>query len=135
MKFFRRPPLNSVRRRFAWWPTRITLFNYGYRPIKGAEPIKFYPGWTDDLGGFGVPNKYPSPAYPSVANRNIRQELCGGMVVPVTHMSEAVNDEWVWLEWNLEQLSTMSDRNGNNMRTGWIPTLHRKQWNLWHEYY
>jgi hypothetical protein len=132
MKFFKRPPLQTVRRRFLWWPKKVVYVEYGYHPIPGAEKVKFYPGWYDQgPGGFTVPShSFAAANWPP---RNVKPEHCGGMVVPVQHELKKTIDAWVWLEYVLEELQMTSL--GDRSYSKWWPTAHRKQWNLWHEYY
>lgn len=133
MKLFQKPPLNSVRKKFAWLPRRVTLYEYDFCPRPGAEKIRFYPGWNDGITGFGMngghtrtPTRWPP--------QNIKQSACGGMVVPVEHRCLAVRDCWIWLEYQLEELHPVQHRNDRST-SEWVPMPHRKQWNLWHEYY
>ncbi len=135
MKFFRKPPLGTIRKKFSWLPHKVVLFEYEYRPIEGAEKVRFHPGWADN-GPSGIGLITGIPAAPAMAwpPRHVKPEHCGGWVVPVRHEYNAKRDYWVWFEYRLEELAPMQHR--DNISTSvWQPTLHRKQWNLWHEYY
>ena len=110
------------------------MYEYEYRPIPGAEKIKFYPGWHDS-GPVGLNTVYAArPTRNSWPPSGVKQEQCGGMVAPVEHRCLAVRDCWIWLEYQLEELHPIQHRN-NHSTSEWYPTHHRKQWNLWHEYY
>ncbi len=132
MKFFKRPPLDTVRRRFLWWPEKVVRFEYAYRPIPGAEKIRFYPGWYDTgVSGLLHPgHTNQSTRWPPVG---VKQERCGGMVAPVVGGMRSLHNEWIWLEYVLEELQVVNHTDRSN--TVWRPAEHRKQWNLWHEYY
>ena len=136
MKFFRKPPLGTVRKKFSWLPHKGMLLEYEYRPIEGAEKVRFHPGWVDN-GPSGIGPVMGIPAAPAMAwpPRHVKPAHCGGWVVPVRHECNAQRDYWVWLEYRLEELVPIQHRHRDEPTSEWRPTLHRKQWNLWHEYY
>jgi hypothetical protein len=127
MRFFRKPPLNTIRKRFTWWPTYHVSFRGEMRPVVGAKLIPFVPGFHNQNGLLAPP--------PSKKNI-LGQATGGGMVMaPVEWTTETPDNCWMWLEWILERHEQFHRDNGYGLAgTRWNPMVCPQQWNLWHEY-
>ena len=122
MKFFKKPPIRSVRKRFAWLPVKQCIMHGMYVAHPDDKKlIPFEPGWHEK-------NNYPtSRAKPMFA----KSEHCGGMVHPVQWRTATVYDHWVWLDWVVEELTADHD---DSPSTYWRPYYLPKQWSIFHEY-
>lgn len=121
MKFFKGPPVGTVRKRFAWLPVRQLLF-HGVYIADPMDPVQipYTPGWNSNHGiPVGV------RAARATAGRS------GGMVTPVTWATRTVYDHWAWLEWVVERRST--SRSAEDF-ADWQPYYLPRQWSLFYEY-
>jgi hypothetical protein len=128
MKFFRKPPLNTIRKRFTWWPTHHVSFQGVLKPVVGASLIPFVPGFHNQ-------NSLLPP--PTPRKKNMRGQATGGGMVmaPVEWTTETPDNCWMWLEWVLEKHEQFHRDNGYGLPgTRWNPMVCPQQWNLWHEY-
>jgi hypothetical protein len=125
----RKPPLNSIRRKFLWWPRKICLIYNELRPEHGATLQPFVPGFHQ-----AYPGAYVSRAQ---GNKNNTGQCGGSVMSPVNWRVFAEYDGWYWLEWIVQQrqVSSTGDPIGEGTVTKWRVIQPRKQWNLWHEYF
>ncbi|MGO9596860.1 MAG: hypothetical protein ACLP7Q_02440 [Isosphaeraceae bacterium] len=121
---FQKPPLGTVRKRFAWLPRKAAVYAGDLQPMKGWKLIPFTPGCLQAPG-----LAYPAPA------RGGPRATGGGMVAhPVAWQSTNEFDGWMWFEWYVEELQVRNDYNTNSTFSTWMVIGTRRQWNLWHEY-
>ena len=131
MKFFRKPLVNSVRKRFAWLPHKMYEMR-GKWIATGQPDINYEPGWHYN-GPSALNFSSPPRHTASSRRRGVAASVPNmGRVTPVS--MEPVNwyDHWIWLEHYLERLN--AGHNGAHGVTQWIHCPMPEQWNVWDEY-
>ncbi len=132
MKFFRKPPLFTVRRRFAWWPRKLLEIREKWFAI-GAEQVFYEPGWHQN---YGAPVGYTALASRYGRNKPARPPVPTnlGRVTPVEFKPVNWFDHWIWLEHYLEFYDSSTSYPGAPTDSLWRHFVMPEQWNLWHEY-
>lgn len=123
MRFFQKPMIGTLRKRFTWWPTKVLIVTTKMTAVRGAAPIPYLPG---------VSGNYPQTL--SFA-RHAKKPTGGGTYIPVEHKSINRTDCWLWLEPYLAvyEFQSTGYRQGP-VKTGWQPYPLPKQWNVFYEY-
>lgn len=125
MRFFKKPPVGTIRKRFVWWPRRRTEFFIKVFEL-GQPAVPYVPGI---LGGNGL---MPPGSGQSTGRRKAGAPTGGGMVTP-SYRNQDVRSYWVWLEWVLEEL-THTQVYGQAAVFRWAPHTSQPQSCIWDEY-
>lgn len=130
MKFFRKPLVGSVRKRFAWLPHKLVEMRGRMVAITGAVPIPYEQGWSRNIqfSSMSVQTNHRYPGGKSAA----KQKRNEGMVIPVELKAVNWYDHWIWLEHYLQH--NLMDIGSRGARTRWQHYPMPEQWNLFHEY-
>jgi hypothetical protein len=126
VKFFERPAVGTVRKRFAWWPVKRTLIRFKYIPDPTQNLIPFEPGWHEALH---LPTGFTTGGRPKPIPTAAEKMRMGGYVRPCQYGAVTTDDGWRWLEWVVDKLEMESDQ-----KSKWRPMELPKQWSLFHEY-
>jgi len=123
---FSRPPIGTVRKRFAWWPKHATVISGKYVPEKNATMVPFF---------WGFHNPGPAAFPYSAPRKNKKPPTSGTVLAPVMYVQNSWLDGWIWLEWYVEELeASYRGVGGETSITVWRMKPPTKQWNAFHEY-
>lgn len=133
MKFLRKPPLFTVRKRFAWWPHYLFEIRAKYFAT-GAEKVFYEPGWHHNINSpQGFTGAFPMTASGRRHTAPARSANMG-KVTPVTLAPVNWFDSWIWLEHYLVCYDSSNNYPGAPRNSRWRHFSLPEQWNVWHEY-
>lgn len=124
MRFLHKPHSDSIRKRFAWWPTRLFLEKAVFFPT-GEPDVYYTPGLNSNI--LSAPTTFTHPT------ATVVKRMSGGMFTPIRSRYVNVLHCWAWLEWVVEECYTEQQTN-RTTRLRWRTYDLPEQLMLWNEY-